>query len=256
MKRYFKVLTTVLLCLAMLCPVSADALTYQLSDTDISLQVDDTKWYIFTRDNIRDNPELEELGISYDTIHDILHNNSAYMDAIMFYEDGDYVELFVRKKAIDSGVANLSNYKDEEVLEFAEEVAKKQKAEDFSVYENDYKFARLEYLDSTLNYYICEYVTLVNKDNYTLTFQSTSPFVDSEYDEIKRIVDSIRFDVDPSLKEAKKPSVWSSVIPRALGGALAGGIAGGIVALINKKKSKKNTEAYSTDSAYSANDIE
>ncbi len=256
MKRYLHILTTVLLCLAMLCPMVAEALTYQLSDTDISLQVDDTKWYVFTRDNIENNPELEELGISYETIYDILYDNSVYMDAILFYEDGDYVELFVRKKAIDSGVANLSNYENEEVLEFAEEVAKKQKAEDYSVYENDYKFAKLDYVDSTLNYHICEYITLVNKENYTLTFQSTSPFVDSEYDEMKSIVDSIRFDVDPSLKEAKRPSVWSSIITKALGGALAGGVAGAIIALVNKKKSKKQNEAYSVDNTYPTDNIE
>ena len=238
MKRTISVLLSVGLFLVSFLPITTYAKTYNLGGTDMSISVDDTVWYVFTRDNIKNNSELEELGITYDTMHDILHNNEAYMDAILYYEDGEYVELFVRKRALDTGIANLSNYKNSEVLELAKELAKKQGAETYSVYENQHKFARLEYTDS--GYYLCEFYTVVNKDNYTFTFQSTSQFTDEEYAEIENIVDSVEFDVDTSIKEKKTSSIAESILEKTIGGAVIGGVVGAIIAIINKKKKKGN----------------
>lgn len=245
MKRTMSILLSVILCFSALLPITTYAETYNLGGTDMSISVDDTTWYVFTRDNIKNNSELEELGITYDAMHDILHKNEAYMDAILYYGDGEYVELFVRKRALDTGIANLSNYKNSEVLELAKELAKKQGAEKYSVYESQYKFARSEYIDSNYGYYICEYVTIVNKDNYTLTFQSTSQFTDEEYAEIENIVDSVKFDVDTSIKEKKSTSFSESVLQKTIGGAVMGGIVGAVTAIINKKKKK----ASETDNA-------
>ena len=247
MKRTMRILLSIILCFSALLPIITYAETYNLGGTDMSISVDDTVWYVFTRDNIKNNSELEVLGITYDTKHDILHNNEAYMDAILYYEDGEYVEFFVRKRALDTGIAILSNYKDSEVLELAKELAKKQGAETYSVYENQYKFAKLEYIDSNYGYYICEYVTIVNKDNYTLTFQSTSQYTDEEYAEIENIVDSVKFDVDTSIKEKKTSSFAESVLEKTIGGAVIGGIVGAVIAITNKKK-KKSVETDKTES--------
>lgn len=239
MKRNFFLILSVILCVALFLPVTTYAQTYRMSDTDMTITVNDDEWYVFTRDNIKDNPELAELGVSYEDMHSILYDNEAYMDAILFYEDGGYIEFFVRKRPLDTGLVNLSNYKDSEVATFAKEIAKNQNTDNYGVYENTYKFAKLEYFDTTYNYHVCEYITVVNKDNYTLTFQSETEFTEWEYEEIKRIVDSIQFDVDTSLKE-KTDSI--SLIPRVIGGGVAGGIAGLIIGLKNKKKKKVSEE--------------
>ena len=246
MKRTMCILLSVIICFSALFPITTYAETYNLGGTDMSISVDDTVWYVFTRDNIKNNSELEELGITYEAMYEILHNNEAYMDAILYYEGGEYTELFVRKRALDTGIANLSNYKNSEVLELAKELAKKQGAEKYSVYESQYKFARSEYIDSNYGYYICEYVTIVNKDNYTLTFQSTSQFTDEEYAEIENIVDSVKFDVDTSIKEKKTSSFAESVLEKTIGGAVIGGIVGAIIAITNKKK-KKGAETDKTE---------
>ena len=245
MKRIMSVLLSAILCVSAFLPITTYAETYNLGGTDMSISVDDTVWYVFTRDNIKNNSELDELGITYEAMYDILHNNEAYMDAILYYEDGEYTEFFIRKRALDTGIANLSNYKDSEVLELAKELAKKQGANTYSVYENQYKFAKLEYVDSNLGYYICEFVTCVNKDNYTFTFQSTSQFTDEEYAEIENIVDSVKFDIDTSIKEKKSSSIAESVIEKTIGGAVIGGVVGAVIAITNKKKKK----ASETDNA-------
>ncbi len=252
MKRTISVLLSVVLVAAALLPITAFAETYNLGDTDMSISVDDTVWYVFTRDNIKNNSELEELGITYDTMYDILHDNEAYMDAVLYYEDGEYMEFFVRKRALDAGVANLSNYDDSEVLDLAKELAKKQGAETYSVYENQYKFAKLEYIDSNYGYYLCEYYTIVNQDNYTFTFQSTSQFTDWEYAEMETIIDSIKFDVDTSIKEGKKTSKDEGIVGKAIGGAVIGGAVGAGIAIIGKKK-KKGSE---TDNASAVDNAE
>lgn len=227
-------LAILIFCLA--CPLTVYAKTYTMSDTDISIGVDDSSWYVFTRDNLQNNSELEELGIEPDAMRDILEDNMAYMDALLFYEDGDYVELLIRKTKIENSFTNLSNYNYEQVLELAEAFGERQNTKNYSVYENQYKFVRLEYFDSTYDYYICEYITIVNKDNYTLTFQSPSSFTDWELDEIQNIVDSIKFDVDSSLEEliptASVEQNTPSVLEQAVETGITGAISGGLLAIM------------------------
>lgn len=248
MKRKLSVFMAFMISLMVLSPITVHAKSYHLGGTDMSIQVDDTSWYVFTRDNMTDNPEMEELGISFEAMSDFFHANEAYMDAILYYEDGEYTELFVRKRTLDSGMVNLSNYSDKEVLELAKGIAQEQGIENYSVYENQYKFAVLEYTDEDLGYYVCEFVTVVNRYNYTVTFQSTVPFGDWEYNEIQNILDSIEFEVDDSLKEKRFSLDWGSLAGSALTGAIAGGLGCGIFALIKSKKKTVN-KSRGTDSA-------
>lgn len=248
MKRNISILLSVFLFIVAIMPVTAYAGTYALSDTDMSISVDDTVWYVFTRDNIENNAELEELGITYEAMYDILHDNEAYLDAVLYYEDGGYIELLVRKRSLDAGIRNLSEYKTDDVLKLAQELAKKQGTDTYSVYEDQYKYAKLEYIDADLGYHICEFVTCVNGDNYTLTFQATSQYTQEEYAEIEDIVDSISFHVYPVIKE-EKPSFFGNVLTRTISGALIGGLVGGGVALVStrKKKRKESAEAPPVD---------
>lgn len=242
MKRALHIFTATFLCLIIFLSITVSAKTYNVSETDIGISIDDSVWYVFTRDNIDNNPELNELKITYHTMYDILHDNNAYMDAILFYDDGGYIELFIRKNPVDSGMVNLSNYSDENVSLFAKQLAKKVNTKEFSTYKNQYKFARLEYFDAKTNYYICEFFTVVNKEIYTLTFQATADFTDAEYKEITSIVDSIHFNVDATLKE-KTTSIWDNVLIKTIIGAISGAFVGGIVSLITVSVTKKKKKA-------------
>ena len=210
----------------------------------MSITINDTTWYVFTRDNIKHNSELEDLGVSYESVYDLLYNNEAYMDAIQYQEDGEYIELFVRKRTIDSSVVNLSNYSNDDALEFAKGLGERQKTNDYSVHETQYKFAKLKYTDANSGYYVCEFVTFVNKDNYTFTFQSPTPFSDSNYDEIEAIIDSIQFDIDASLKEPKPITFWDKVWDKAITQILGGVVMVGVVCTITfiEKRKKKNNK--------------
>lgn len=238
MKAKLLLLMTLVLALLLVLPLGAQAQSYAPSQTDISLRVDDSRWYVFTRDNILNNPELDELEISYETAYDLLYNNNIYMDAVLFYDDGTSIELFVRKQPLDSGIVNLSNYDDEHVLDFAKGIADKLNAPQYEIYKNQYKFANVEYVDAALNCYVYGFFTIVNNETYAVTFQSADPYDEAEYAEMQDIVDSVRFNVDLSLKEPQQPSFWDDVLEKAVIGAVSGGIAGGLIAFITKKMKK------------------
>jgi hypothetical protein len=71
-----------------------------VGETDMNIEIDDTAWYVFTRNNLMDNPELDDLGVSYDYMYDLMYDNGIYLDAIILYSDSDeYLELFLRNKS-------------------------------------------------------------------------------------------------------------------------------------------------------------
>lgn len=242
MKRTM-ILIAVVLLLAMVLPMSAMAQAYSLAGTDVSLTVDDSVWYVFTRDNLVDNPELAELGITAETINGILLENNAYMDAIVFDENGNYTEMFVTKAPLDTELVNLSNYSRDEAMQFAQGAAEDKGDCQYDVYETAYKFARLEYLDEALATYVVQYVTVVNKDAYNFLFQSKIPFVEWDYQEMDKIMKSVIFAVDPLLKEpASLTGEASEGVSSYVGSAAAVAIVGGVGALIRKKSKKKKAQ--------------
>lgn len=235
MKRSVCALLILLLCLVL--PVSVFAETHALSDTDMSIDFNDPNWYVFTRDNLENNPDLDELELTYDEMHSLLYDNSAYLNAALALDEDDYIELFIRKNAQTTGVANLTNYSKNEVQEFATALAEQQNTQVYSVYQNQYNFAKLEYEDSAVGVFVYEFYTIVNKQNYTFTFQSETEFTEEKRQIAEQIIDSVTFNVDTSLKEPDNGG--SNIIAKTIGGAIVGGLAGGAVAFFSKKKSKK-----------------
>lgn len=241
-KRLLSVIATVLCCLLIL-PMTAFARTYTVGETDLSIKIDDTRWYVFTRNNIKNNQELVDLGIPYDDMYNLMHDNDVFLDAIGLYLDtGKIIELFLRKRDID-GIENLSTCSDDKVLELTTALAKKQGSTDYCIYKTAYKFTKMEYYQS--GYYVMEYSTIMNGDNYTLTFQANSAFSNREYEEMDSIVDSIAFNVAPSsstnTNTSNSSSLFDELLEKFIVGAAIAGIVGGISWLLTKKKKTKIT---------------
>ncbi len=231
--RLLSIIVTVLCCL-MIVPMTVYARSYTVGETDLSINIDDTSWYVFTRNNIKNNSELADLGITYDYMYELMYDNEIYLDAIVFYEDSDeYLELFLRKRDIDD-IENLSKYSDDKVLELTKALAKKQGSMDYCIYKTAYKFMKMEYYQS--GFYVMEYSTVMNGDNYALTFQTASAFSDWEYEEMDDIVDSIDFDVAPSSLNNNSASLFDSLLEKFISGAVIAAIVGGVSLLLTRKK--------------------
>ena len=210
-------------------PTFVFASRYYIEETDMSLLLDDTSWYVFTRGNIENNQDLEELGVSSEYLSNLMRENFIYLDAVRFSTNQeDMIELFVRKKG-SSKVKNLSNYSKRELTELEKELSKKQNSSISEIYENDYKFVYLEYQDS--GYHLLEYYTIINQNAYTVTVQKVNDFTKEEKVVIKKILDSVIFELDP-VKEEKKDSFE---IEATIIGAIVGAIVGLLVYFQNRK---------------------
>jgi hypothetical protein len=245
MKRSSSVLAFFLACVLLLLPATVCASPYLPGDTDISVSVDDSIWYVFTRENIENNPELDELGIAYNTIHSVFYDNGAYLDALLFFGEKDYVEFLIYKEAGDADdPVQMSNYSDKEIQQLGERLAKETHAENPEIVQKGtHKFIELNYYASELEYYTVTYYTIVNRQYYTLTFQSPTQFTQDQKDEIAKVMDTVSFRVDLSLKEPKGKDSDDSVLTGAIGGAIGGAVLGGISALVAKNKKKKQQKA-------------
>lgn len=238
MKKIFTIVVIIMCCL-LAFPATAYARNYNVAETDLSFDINDTYWYVFTRDNLENNSELSELGVSYDAMYSIMNENMAFVDAVLYYDTGDSIELLVRKTKVDQ-MANLSNYDDDDVLEVAEAFAEKVDSSNYSIYQTQYKFVKLDYTDS--GFFLCEYVTVVNGESYTFTFQASKPFVEEEYDEIEAIMESVHFDIDASLKEPNAKRLISAFGKGAIKAAGAGAILAVSKLLFGRKKRKTKAD--------------
>ena len=78
MKRLICLFLALLLCGSTV--ICAHGKTYSISGSDIFLDIDDSIWYVFTRDNIENNPELDELRV-------IVNNGKGFCKLV--YDEGN-----------------------------------------------------------------------------------------------------------------------------------------------------------------------
>ncbi len=231
-----------LILVILLLPFSVFAKSYDLKDMNISM--DESNWYVFTRDNIKDNKELEELGITYEYLNNVMITNDVYLDACRFdtEEPANTLEVFVAIKKV-SDVKNLHTYSNKDINELGEALKKKTGASSYDIYQTDkYKYVHIKYYDSATSYNIDEYYTVINSYGYTIMVQKTNQLTNSEIAELKSIVDTASFKYDASYEKSSSSSSGSSLWPKIIIGAITGGIIGGLSVLTSKNKKQESPD--------------
>jgi len=242
MKKTLRFLASLMLCCMLFSPLTISARSYTVSGTDMTLEFDESLWYVFTRDNLQGNPELAELGLDYDMFYSNMLDQDIYTDACLFYDDGDYIELLVIVGKDDNYV-NLSNYSDSRAMVMGKATfGSFAKDDNLEIYENDYKYIVIEYFDA--NVYLCQYLTIINGYAYSFQFQSPYAFTDEKREIAREVMDDVTFAVDASMKEKNVflDALFSGIVMRvAVGAALAVvvGIIIGIVVAVKRSKKKK-----------------
>ena len=229
----------------LLIPNGVFAASYDIDGT-MSVEIDNSEWYVFTRNNIENNKELEELGVTYEYMDNFFKSNNAYLDAMLVYQNtGEIIELIVRKTN-SAGAINSSNYSDDDFLESVKKELSNRNISNTKIYnKNGYKYAYVEYSDS--GYSISQYFTVINGYNYAIHIQKVGNIDDEDSLRFSEIIDSIKFKVDTSLKEPKIKSekgFFDSIVGRAIIGALIGAAIGGgssvIMMVVKKNKNNNN----------------
>ncbi len=216
-------------------PFSVFAETYTLKD--LSIDMDDSSWFIFTRDNIKDNPMLEQFEVTYEYMNNFMNTKDIYMDAVKVNspDKSDILELFVGIKKVDD-INNLHTYSTKEINELGEALKERFNADNYDIYSTDkYKYVHVKYYDSTASVNIDEYYTVMNGYGYSILVQKINDFTSSEEKSTQDIIDKITF----KYNEEYEKSITSGVLKSALIGAVIGGIVGVLVLIFNRNKKSK-----------------
>lgn len=236
MKKIIKIF----LVLFMLIPMVVNADYYEVEDSDIIVDMGE-RWFVFTRGNIKNNKDLDTLGVSYEYMFNyFLQNENVVVDAITL-TSSDYIELLVYKERIND-ITNLSLYSEEELKEYAKEVSDTRECDSAGVLslESNYNKEITSYIKCSRyvdNKYVYEFLTIVNNDIYLFQFQKDNKFSDSDIEISNTAIRNVHFNVkkrvekeDQVIKDFKSKD--DSILIRALIGALTGAAVGGACAFI------------------------
>lgn len=179
-----KFLITILMVL--LIPLSIKAEEYDVKSANMKITFPDN-WYVFTRENVEGNKNLENIEVTSEYMNKFFNSNSAYIDAIK-----SDIE-FVLRTSENVDFASLSDFPDEKVEEIATDMGAINKTKDYKVYTNKYKY--VVFNSKSGDYYINVYSTVINSKWYTFTIQKKSEFTAEEINDSKKIIDSIDYTI-------------------------------------------------------------
>ena len=254
MKKFIFVL------LFLFMPFMVKAVDIGITDTDINSITFNDDWVYVTRDNYKEvlaNYNYSETDIT-NTYNKWL-SQSYYMDA--FTKDFSR-EMFLIVKDETSDVYNMNDLSDSDVYKETTELRNQYKA--YNAEEDIFKvggvkYLKMSYLDSNLNIYVIDYITIINNSLYQFKVQkSGSAFLSSEISEIESIISSTNYNIKSNSNDVgtsndttgnslissrnsnkKDNNVFNSAMIGAIVGAIVGGVAGVIIKL-TKNKNKNN----------------
>lgn len=210
------------LLILLVMPLVAYAQNVDIKSANLDLELPDS-WYVFTRDNLNNNPDLEELELTEEDIMDYFLEYDLYANAF----DDNYDFYIYMSTTQDIG--NLDDYYNFEVDDLATELMNMYGADSYEIYDNDYKFVRMDYVSD--EYYILDYYTIIDDKSYIFSIQKLTEITNDDKVMMNDIVDAIHFDnyVDKNANELIIVSIGVSVVVILML----------IVFLVSKAKEKK-----------------
>lgn len=214
---------------------SVNAKTVKIED--FSVDLDDESWHIVTKDNIKGNEDIKELGITEEYMENFMKTYSAYMDSMLMYDEENFVEFAVIAKKSDVKY-NMHKYSDKDVKKFGEEMIKISDATDYEVFKsNGYVYIKTKYEDNNYNLYLTDYYTVINGKVFTLKFQQTNEISNEDTKMFDSVVNTVKYDLNKEYDKEPK-----NFLEKVFSGAITGGLCGLLIAGILKvfKKKDKN----------------
>lgn len=202
-KKIFVVLCTVIIAVLTI-PEYSFAQSYTVNKGEITISFDEEKWIVFTRDNIKDNKELEKLDVSYKNMKSTMEKSSAY---IVAFCGGKKERMEVLVRAVKNKyINNICTLEDDEKTSFLKGVDETYSSS-MDNYQSEFcELGAYQYVKMTGNYdkddySVIEYLTIINGTNYLISAQKAGAFTKGELKEFTATVEDISFQVDPKLTE-------------------------------------------------------
>lgn len=222
----------------LLLPFTIYAKDFKIEDINIDL---DDSWYVFTKDNIKNNQDLKLLGVSEEYMNKLFDGTNYYLDALKFNND-EITELFVIIKDTSS-LYDSSYFTDEQMEELRSLYEKQISNSKTTIFNTDNtNYIKSIYKDQNLN--IVDYYAVINKKGYTFKIQQRQEFSEEDLNKLDKMIENIKIgDIDnDDNKDDIQPLIDTNKVGNsALTGAIIGAIIGGIIGLIGyiiKKKQK------------------
>lgn len=197
MKRFLFIIISVFLFFCFSKVVLAESTKYELPDIKMSVYIPDSL-YVFTRDNLDNNPILDSYNADKETILNEMLNFDIYLDATT--PDG-MTEVFIKVSESDgSKDYNNFNFISEDILNTysstytsgfgAEEYFKHKTAQALFIHFN-YELYNTTLEENTWN---SQYFTMINKQEVIVVLRSLTGNITSEQENmLSEIVDNISF---------------------------------------------------------------
>ncbi len=218
--------------LVLLLPIFVLSKEYESKELKIKFDVNDD-YIVLTRDNL-DDSVLVNLNTTKEKMKNIMKNNNIYFDIIK--KDMSYEIIVVVPKKTPS-YANLSEATEEELTTLKDTIIRETGDNVPIIYKNDYAFVVVNYQDD--NGYVINYYTVVDSKGYNIQMQKKTMITEDEEDELKKIVDSIKFiKTTEKKKEDNKKIDYKIIIYSAIMGLTAGIITYYVCKKITKEKKK------------------
>ena len=178
--------------LFLLFPVIVFGENFEIKEYGITMSFD-KNWDVFTRESDRNDYFLVKYDLDYDLLQENLKDNLIYLYALHETDDDEKIEFMtITNGEKDAGrPMNL-----EEFEEFASMLAKKYGADDYEIYESNYKYIKYDYYDENVDLYCSEYFLYIDSIGYFFTARKEVPFKDDEITLIENVIDSIAISGD------------------------------------------------------------
>lgn len=216
-------------------PTNVFAASYEVN-RDLTIEIDNSDWITFTKDDIN-NSKLKELNINYNDIRSEMEENNIYLESFLINNKNrqENISLFIKISEDKMDIGNLHSYPKEKINSIGNNLLKSEiiKADNFTIYENDYAFIKFEYQDNNYNLY--QFYTYINGHMYAFSFQKENKISLSEKNMMNNIVDNIEFQLDEDFEQAID---FSSTFEKAITAGIIGAITAGIFTIMVFKKEK------------------
>lgn len=174
--------------LFLLCPVIVFGENFEIKEYGITMSFD-KNWDVFTRESDRNDYFLVKYDLDYDLLQENLKDNLIYLYALHETDADEKIEFIVMtngEKVEEDRPMTLEEFK-----EFASMLAQKYGADDYEIYENNYKYIKYDYYDENVDLYCSEYFLYIDSIGYFFTARKEVPFKDEEIALIENVIDSI-----------------------------------------------------------------
>ena len=239
-----------IICLFIL-PIYVNAEEYTISDLGIKIDIP-SNYLVITRDNYKNNPEMEAMGVKPEYMEQVFQTYNAYLDA---FDSLTGKEIFVIVNPVN---ADYSNYSTEELkgaIPTLEEHYKSIGGENVKVEVisiNGLNYFKIDYTQG--GYYLLNYYLVSENKGYNFQVQSLKQLTETDKSEHHKIVESVSFghtnEVPPTVEEDKEP-VKENVEDEEednkdtifiVIGASVGVLVGSIIGIVISSKKKKSNK--------------